>query len=83
MCVQVPPLSEGAYLHNNLAAPSKTYISHSKTISLSCHSRFRLQGPRTLPCTYGSWAVPHLPLCFGVPCLLPEITTGRYLGDLV
>jgi len=77
---KVPPVQGGTYSYNKVPAPVRTHISHSQSIYLACHSGYRLQGPNMLPCSYGDWVSEH-PRCVGVPCKLPSIPTGQYIGD--
>ena len=47
------------------------------TVSVTCHSGYRLTGPSTITCSHGRWE-PQIPVCLGVPCLLPQIIHGTY-----
>ena len=47
------------------------------SVSVTCHSGYRLKGPATIVCSLGQWR-PNIPVCLGVPCQLPKIKHGSY-----
>ena len=47
------------------------------SLSVTCHSGYRIKGPPTILCSHGQWE-PNIPVCLGVPCHLPKIKHGNY-----
>ena len=47
------------------------------SLSVTCHSGYRLKGPANIVCSLGRWQ-PNIPVCLGVPCHLPKIKHGSY-----
>ena len=47
------------------------------SLTVTCHSGYRIKGPSTIVCREGQWE-PNIPVCLGVPCHLPKIKHGNY-----
>ena len=60
------------------AVPHAEVTRANQTVTVTCHSGYRMTGAPRLTCRRGSWE-PHLPVCLGVPCHLPQIDHGEYL----
>uniref|UniRef100_T1J421 Sushi domain-containing protein n=1 Tax=Strigamia maritima TaxID=126957 RepID=T1J421_STRMM len=77
---KVPKVQNGVYHHQDLTAPENSEITHGEVATFSCLVGYQIQGPDTMRCWFGEWAIENFPECSSAPCELPHITHGQYGG---
>ncbi|XP_035774232.1 sushi, von Willebrand factor type A, EGF and pentraxin domain-containing protein 1-like [Anopheles albimanus] len=55
-------------------------IENGKMINFLCDHGYNTQGPSSLRCWNGEWAITSLPECLPAPCVLPPIMHAMYQG---
>jgi len=74
----VPKVDFSIFLMKDTVVKTSEKVPHGTEIHFSCSNGYKRLGAERFPCNFGSWSVSQLPVCVGMPCLLPELMHGAY-----
>ncbi|XP_021700723.1 sushi, von Willebrand factor type A, EGF and pentraxin domain-containing protein 1 [Aedes aegypti] len=71
---------DAAKLSTAAALTPMETIESAQQIMFQCDQGYNTQGPSSLRCWNGEWAVSSMPECLPAPCVLPPIMHAMYQG---
>ncbi|KXJ69876.1 hypothetical protein RP20_CCG025560 [Aedes albopictus] len=71
---------DAAKLSSAVALTPMETVENAQQIMFQCDPGYNTQGPSTLRCWNGEWAVSSMPECLPAPCVLPPIMHAMYQG---